>query len=216
MPMPAESRVRFVARWVFAGFVLVLAAWGIWQAQRIARGDFASMQARYRIDAWLTGKTQWSVPQWVAARDDLLDAARMTPDNPVTFDYLAVINMLRGQRAWSAPSLRKAYFGEALNYQLASLQLRRENGAAWANLALSQYALDESAAAYDSMRLALRYGPHELRVKQLLSGIVLSQWAEAPEDLKNWLLALYRDGKGYEKRDIERLAKQYGVSIKDS
>lgn len=203
-------------RWLFAGLVIILAAWGIWQAQRIACGDFVSMQARYRIDGWLSGKTQWTVPQWLAARDDLLASARITPDSPVTFDYLAVLNMLRGQRAWAAPSLREAYFTDALNYQRVSLQLRPENGAAWANLALSQYALDDHPGAAESMRMALRYGPHELRVKQLLSDLVLSMWADVPDDLKNWLLVLHRDGKDFEKHYIERLAKQYGVLIQGS
>lgn len=190
--------------------VCLVAAWGIWQAQRIMRADFTAMQARYRIDGWTSGKAQWTVPEWVEARDDLLEAARIAPDNPLTFDHLGLLNTLRGRRAWAAPELRKAYFSDALRFQKISLGLRPQNGAAWANLAMSHFALDDHPAAFDALRNAIRYGPYEVPVKQMADELLLAMWPEAPTDLHDWLLARHRDGTPDEKADIDRLAKRYG------
>lgn len=200
-------------RWGPLFLVLIVVAWGVWQASRVARADFASMQARYRVDAWLAGKEKWTLPQWVVARSDLLEAARIAPDSPITFDYLAALYIIRGQRAWSLDDLRQAYFTDAETYQRQSLLLRPHNGAAWANLALSQHALGESEGMIESMRKALTYGPNELRVRQVLGELVLANWKVAPDDLRDWLKERHETGPIYEKRNIERLAQRYGVSF---
>ncbi len=196
-----------------AALVCMLAAWGIWQGQRIMRADFTAMQARYRIEGWMSGKLNWTVPEWVQARDDLLAAAEIAPDNPLTFDYLGLLNALRGRRAWGAPELRTAYFTDARRFQEQSLKLRPENGSAWANLALSQFALGEHGPAFESLRQALKYGPYEVSVKQMSEELVLAMWREAPPDLRAWLQQRHRDGTPDEKADIDRLAKRYAVRI---
>ncbi|MEN3112408.1 hypothetical protein ACFONG_19810 [Uliginosibacterium paludis] len=212
----AEPRSRKqILNLSLVALVCLLAAWGIWQAQRVMRADFTAMQARYRIDGWAAGKSQWTVPAWIEARDDLLEASRIAPDNPLTFDYLAQLNALRGRRAWEAPELRKAYFSDALRFQKISLALRPENGAAWASLALGHFALEDHPAAFGALRQALRYGPYEVPVKQMAEELVLAMWAEAPADLHAWLLQRHRDGTSDEKADIDRLAKRYGVRIQE-
>jgi tetratricopeptide (TPR) repeat protein len=208
-----EVLSKRVLNWVLVCVVFVITLWAIWQAQRVMRADFLSLQARYRIDLWSREKARWTVAEWIEARDDLLTSADVAPDNPLTFDYLGLLNALRGKQAWDTPALRHAYFSEAMAFQRRSLQLRPENGAAWANLALSQFALDDHAGAIASMRSALKFGPYELPVKLMSSELVLAMWAEAPTDMKDWLLSRHKDGQSDERRDIERIAKRYGLSL---
>ncbi|NSL54048.1 tetratricopeptide repeat protein [Uliginosibacterium aquaticum] len=199
-----------LGNWLLICLILLAAGWGMWQGQRLMRGDFSAIQARYRIDTWVAGSAKWTVPEWMQARDDLLAAAEIMPDNPLTFDYLGILNTLRGQRGWNEPSLRKGYFGEAMGYQQTSLRLRPQNGAAWSNLALSFYALGDHAGAAASLEQALKYGPYELGVKKLSSDLVLAMWPDMPPSLQQWLLALYRTSPPWERQVLEKLAKSYG------
>lgn len=200
---------RKLANALLASLILLAVAWGAWQGQRVMRGDFTSMQARYRIDTWVSGKAKWSVSEWVQARDDLLEAAEIMPDNPLIFDYLGMLNTLRGERAWNEESLRKGYFSEAMDYQQTSLRLRPQNGAAWSNLALSFYALGDHAAAGNALEQALKYGPYEVAVKRLTADLVLAMWPSMSAGLHEWLLALYRGAPAHERQAMELLAKKY-------
>lgn len=190
--------------------VLLVLFWGMWQAQRVMRGDFAAMQARYRIDTWTSGAAKWSVEQWLDARDDLLKAAKITPDNPLVFDYLGILYTLRGQRAWENDVLRRSFFSDALRFQQISLRLRPHNGAAWANLALSQYALGQHQDAIASIVLAMRDGPNETKVRQVVSELVCAMWSELPDSLHTWLRKRYQVAESWERQDLERLAARYG------
>ncbi|WP_018609053.1 hypothetical protein [Uliginosibacterium gangwonense] len=189
--------------------ILLILVWGMWQAQRVMRGDFAGMQARYRIDTWIAGKARWSVEQWLQARDDLAGAARITPDNPLVFDYLGMLYTLRGQRAWQNDVLRQAFFADALRFQQDSLRLRPHNGAAWANLALSQYALGTHGDSIASINHAMQEGPNEIRVRQVVTELIIAMWSESPEHLHVWLRERYRVAAPWEHQELERLAVRY-------
>lgn len=211
--MPAERRAKIINLALFA-VIAFAALWGIWQGQRIMRADLHGMQARYRVNAWATGRLPWTITEWLQAREDLRASARIAPDSPLTFDFLGMLYSLRGQRGWNVPELRVGYYTEAMQAQKASLALRPENGAAWANLALSQFAVEDPAGAAESMRNAIRYGPYEVVVKHRVTEIVFAMGRSAPADLRTWLRQRYETGLPDEKRDIEKLAKQYKFDLK--
>jgi len=179
----------------------------------MVRADLLSMRARYEIDAWMAGGAGWTLPEWKNARDALLQARAITPDDPLLYDYLGVLDVLRGQMGWRAEGIRKVYFGEALGYQKESLRLRWHNGAAWANLALSEYALDDHKAALEAAERAIEYGPNEVRVRSLVSELTLAMWSQAPVNMKTWVQQNHLRAQSDELKMFVDLERRYGVDV---
>lgn len=206
----AKPRASAVALLLVVAAVCV---WGLYLSVALVRADFASMGARYRIERWISGGATWTIPEWLEARAALDEALAITPDNPMLHDYQGSLYALRGLQAWRSEVLRKSFFGEALKHQKTSLELRSQNGPAWASLALSQYALDEPPSVVAAgLSQAWRLGKNEMQVRRTLSDLTLAIWPSAPPELKAWLKERYRKGGEGERQTIRGFAKNRGVS----
>jgi tetratricopeptide (TPR) repeat protein len=173
--------------------VLPLAAVAVWVfgfSSLMIRADVASMSARYKLDNWMAGKQQWTVPEWLEAREGLESALKITPENPALQDYLGTLYAFRGYEARRVPVLRKAFYTDALPYQRKSLALRPHNAAAWANYAQSLYMLDVRGATLErAERTALALGQYESGVRRTVQDVMLATWQTQPGDLQAWMQA---------------------------
>ncbi|MBS1209288.1 MAG: hypothetical protein H6R19_1686 [Proteobacteria bacterium] len=191
--------------------VLLITGWVVWFSVALIRADFASMPARFRLDAWLNGRAQWTISEWLEARDGLQEAAAITPDNPMLQDYLGSLYALRGIQAWRDESLRQSYFAEALEHQQASLKLREHNAPAWSNLALSLYATNQQGPALEhAIRRAIALGESDPGVRRTLLDVLLPTWTKQPPDLRAWAIARYRDAPDWERQAMRVQAQRKG------
>jgi len=194
--------------------VLSLAAWVLCLSSSLIRADAASMQARFRLDSWLSGRGQWTIAEWLEARDALQEAVEITPANPMLHDYLGSLFALRGIQAWRSEALRKDYFAEAMAHQRVSLSLREHNAPAWAALSLSLYATGaQGEALWDAERRAIALGQSEPGVRRVLLDVIFPNWATQPQDLRDWATRCYRTAVEGERKAILSQARQHGLKI---
>lgn len=198
--------------YVIALLVTAVGAWVAWTSVQFLRAEAHSMKARYRIDAWVSGKTPWRLPEWLEARQGLQAAVAITPDNATLHDYLAALHMLRGRQAWSVEPLRHAFYGEAREHQLRALALRPTHANGWAALAQAEYALEPcSASQWDAWRKALYFGPYEGPVQMALADLSIACTGRDPEDVQAWLQAHHAESQGRVRKQLEDAARRRGV-----
>lgn len=165
-----------VGAWVFAHSALMI------------RSDLASASARYHIAAWTGGKQQWNVPQWLDARDGLEAAIRITPENPMLYDYLGALYAFRGNLASRNVGVRTVFFEQAVPYQQKSIELRPHNASAWANYAHTLYMLGvRDDRLQEAERHAIALGQYESGVRRTVQDVMLGSWQSQPTDLQAWM-----------------------------
>lgn len=171
--------------------MLPLLAVGLWLfafASKMIRADLASASARYHIAAWTTGKLQWDAAQWLDARDGLETAIRITPDNPMLYDYLGALYAFRGNVASRNVGVRTVFFEQAMPYQLKSIELRPHNASAWANYAHTLFMLGvHDERLLDAERRAIALGQYESGVRRTVQDVMLGSWQSQPADLQAWM-----------------------------
>jgi tetratricopeptide (TPR) repeat protein len=181
-------------RWLnglLAGTLCVVAACVVQQAAVLMAADWTSSVTRHDVGKWATGAVPHTPEQWEQARRDLQEAIALTPRDATLHDALAQLHGIRGRELWTtgaADSPEVAAYREALVYQEASIRLRPTHAMAWANLALMQYAVNETPdALFKSWREAARLGPREGEVTETLVYIATQIWPFAPDDIRQWV-----------------------------
>jgi tetratricopeptide (TPR) repeat protein len=188
--MAVSTRHRWLNR-LLAGTLCVVAACVVQQATVLMAADWTSSTTRHDLSKWATGETAHTPEQWEAARQALQEAIALTPRDATLHDALAQLYGVRGRALWTtgAPdSPEVTAYREALSHQEASIRLRPTNAMAWANLALMQYAVNETPdVLFKSWREAARLGPREHEVTETLVSVATQIWPFAPDDIRQWV-----------------------------
>lgn len=202
---------------VIALLLTLVGAWVIWTGVQLVRAEARAMQARSRIDAWVSGGAAWRLPEWLEARGALEAAATITPSNATLHDYLAVLHMLRGRHAWLDETLRHAFYGEARTHQLRSLALRPSHGTGWANLGQIEHALAPcSDAQWSAWRKALYFAPYEPPVQMVLADLSLACFSRHPPEVRAWLQSHCAQASGKVRTHLLAALKRQGREVQDA
>lgn len=210
----ARTRGRRWADWlVFALLILPAAGWLGWHSVQLIRADFAMMEARATVYGWAYGRAEWTMPQWLKARDGLLKARAITPGNPTIYDLLGVVYTVRARSAWSVPSMQQSFYRQAAEHQEASIARRPRHGWTWAALAESRNGIEAgSDATWQAWRYAHRFAPLERGVQATLLDVGLRSWRKAPPDVRESLRRVYDSAVAPElKAHADRLATQLKI-----
>lgn len=188
--MALTTRHKWLNR-LLAGTLCVVAVCVVQQASVLMAADWSSSMARNALDKWVAGKTPYTPAQRDQARRALESAIARTPKDATLHDALAQLHSLDGRELWTtgAPdSPEVAAYQKALQHQKASIALRPTHAMAWANLALMQYAINDTPEALlASWREAARLGPREAAVTETLTYVATQIWPIAPDDLRAWV-----------------------------
>lgn len=187
--MAQTARHKWLNR-LLAGTLCVVAVCVVQQAVVLMAASWSSSIARNALDKWVMG-TAYTPAQWEQARRTLVDAIALTPKDAILHDALAQLHSLSGRAIWTtgAPdSPEVAAYREAMRHQQVSIQLRPTHAMAWANLALLQYATNDTLdALLTSWREAARLGSREDAVMDMLMYVATEIWPIAPDDLRQWV-----------------------------
>ena len=179
---------------------------------RLAAADWVSLEPRYQISRWQSGKVKPSPSEWARAQSRLVRAIQTTPGNPVLHDYLAALYVIRGRQEWANVAQRRADFLNAKQHQEISLALRPVNGRTWASLAVSMQALGQVGPVFfDACRRAIQYAPHDSAVQGVLLSVLLAHWASAPSDLRVWARGLYSDPITRRRLGLNQMLQRNGL-----
>ena len=188
--MAVSTRHRWLNR-LLAGTLCVVTACVVQQAAVLMAADWTSSVTRHDVSKWAAGKMTHTPEQWEQARQSLQDAIALTPRDATLHDALAQLHGIRGRELWTtgaADSPEVAAYREALAHQEASIRLRPTHAMAWTNLALMQYAVNETPEVlFKSWREAARLGPREGEVTETLVYIASQVWPFAPDDIREWV-----------------------------
>lgn len=190
--MAMTTRHRWLNR-LLAGTLCVVAACVVQQAAVLMAADWSSSMARNELDKWATSKTPYTPAQRDQVRRALENAVALTPRDATLHDALAQLHSLEGRALWTtgaADSPEVAAYQEAMRHQKASIAARPTHAMAWANLALFQYAVNDTPEALlTSWREAARLGPREAAVIETLVYIASQTWPLATDDMRSWIEA---------------------------
>lgn len=168
--------------------MLAVGAWVISYSTQMFRADMASASARYHIVAWNSGRLHWNLDDWLDAREGLNTAIRIMPENPVSYDFMGALYVVRGNIAAANVGVRTIFFKEALPYQQKSIELRPHNASAWSNYAYSLYMLGiRDERLQDALRNAIALGQYESDIRRTLQEIVSKSWEMQPRDIQDWM-----------------------------
>ena len=178
---------------LLAGTLCVVAACVVQQASVLMAADWSSSMTRNALDKWVRGTTPYTPAQWAQARRALEEAIARTPKDATLHEALAQLHSLEGRALWTtgAPdSPEVAAYQEAMRHQKASIALRPTHAMAWANLALMQYAVNDTPEVLlTSWREAARLGPREAEVIETLVYVASQVWPLATDDMRSWIEA---------------------------
>jgi cytochrome c-type biogenesis protein CcmH/NrfG len=106
-------------------------------------------------------------------------------------DALAQLYSVQGRQLWTTGAANspevQAYL-TAMAHQQTSLRLRPTHAMAWANLALIQYAVNDTPEALlRSWNEAARLGPRESEVIETLAYVAAEVWPLVTEEMRQWI-----------------------------
>jgi tetratricopeptide (TPR) repeat protein len=188
--MAVSIRHRWLNR-LLAGTLCVVAACVVQQAAVLTSADWTSSMARHALSKWATGSVSYTPEQWESAREALQDAVEHTPRDATLHDALAQLYSVQGRQLWTTGAANspevQAYL-TAMAHQQTSLRLRPTHAMAWANLALIQYAVNDTPEALlRSWNEAARLGPRESEVIETLAYVAAEVWPLVTEEMRQWI-----------------------------
>lgn len=179
----------------------------------IVAADAISLEARWRINQLQEGRSKFDMAQWDRSHEKLKRALQYTPENAMLHDYMASLYLIRGKSVWADVAARSVYLQDAQRHYAISLKLRPVSGRTWAAMASTQAAL---GAADEDLFLACRnantYSPHDPAVRSQILRVVLSRWAVAPDDLKQWAAAIYADAGQHRALRMTDMMKTFNLT----
>lgn len=188
--MATSTRHRWL-NGLLAGTLCLVAGCVLQQAAVLIAADWSSSVARQDLNRWATGKVSHTPEQWEAARQALQTAVARTPRDATLHDALAQLYSLQGRELWTtgmADSPEVVAYRAAMVHQQTSISLRPTHAMAWANLALIQYAVNDTPEALiSSWREAARLGPRETEVTETLVYVASQVWPVVTDDIRAWV-----------------------------
>lgn len=168
-----------------------MAACVVQQATVLMAADWSSSTARHALGKWAIGGVDHTEAQWEKARQELEAAVARTPRDATLHDALAQLYSVRGRQLWTTGAANSPEVGAyqtAMAHQQTSLRLRPTHAMAWANLALFQYAVNDTPEALlKSWQEAARLGPHEAEVTETLVYVATQIWPMVTSDMRQWI-----------------------------
>jgi len=197
-----------------SGVLLLGAVSAAWVGGRAAWADMLQLQVRYNISRWQAGKA--APPQiaaWGEARNTLVQALVLTPDDPQIHENLGYLYGLRALSSKDIPELYQAMLGQAQAYYRNAARLRPMSPHPWANIALaSPYLGDTGASLWDAFDRAMAYGQRQPAVQVTLAELGFARWGELTEPRRSQLLAMVNQALPHSKSPLLDIAKRYGHS----
>lgn len=210
--VPTQSTLARMGAWLQVAVVAAVVAWAVPEGWRLFQGDVQALEARAMAMAWADGKP-WAVEDWNFAQDQLKRAVQITPDNPVLYDYLASLQVIRANAARAFPEQARAYYEEAARYQRQSLALRPGHGMAWAHMALIEHGLAPgSAQQWAAWERSRERAPYEPPAERMRADLVLADWATAPATAMAWLQAYDAKTWPAERKRLRQFAQAVGAA----
>ena len=199
---------------VLMGVLLVGAISAAWVGGRAAWADMLQLQVRYNIGRWQAGKAPPpQIAAWGEARNTLVQALAITPDDPQIHENLGYLYGLRALSSKAVPDLYQAMLGQAQVYYRNATRLRPMSPRPWANIALaSHYLGDVGAPLWDAFDRAMAYGQREPSVQATLAEVGFARWAELTEPRRSQLLAMVNQALPHSKGQLLEIARRYGHS----
>lgn len=187
-------------------------------ALRYAYADWITLSARWQISQWQKGKDlPWTPEQWRAARDPIVRALDVAPENPMLWDDLGYLYALQGFRNLPNEALAHPYFRQALAYYREGIARRPNAAHTWANIATLLAYLDPSSEKlWHAFDRALEYGPNEPEVLTALAQIVFRQWDRLDPRRRSAFLERYAAQPANVKKQIAKIAVDRQVVIPEA
>lgn len=196
---------------------LLVGSWVFYDGQRLMRADLVAMKARHDLGNWLYGRADPpSEAAWKAAHDALSAGLAITPDDSTLHEYLGDLYTVAGRRDAADPERRIAHFRKAITHYEAAIRLRPVDPMLYAVLAWAHYGSDQSDERFVSAwQQALKLGPNEGPVQQLLFELAVANWVVATPPMKQWTLAMYTKAKPAQRQAMDTVAKQAGLVLSE-
>jgi hypothetical protein len=190
-----------VAGWVWAS------SWQEFEA------EWPALAARQATQRWAEGRA--APPErerWGSVREDLLQSAAARGNSPRLHEDLGNLYRVAVRQDWATDEERGEWLAEARGHYQKSIELAPADGMPHALLAA---ALAESGLwdqrFEQAVQEARRLAPHDNHVEAVLMRTALAYWDEVPPALQEWAANLYEEGTLAQRRQIERLAKPFGL-----
>ena len=196
------------------GVLLLGAISAVWVGGRAAWADMLQLQVRYNISRWQAGTAPLPpIAAWGEARNALMQALAITPDDPQIHENLGYLYGLRALSSKDIPELYQAMLGQAQVYSRNATRLRPMSPHPWANIALaSHYRGDAGAPLWDAFDRAMAYGQREPSVQVTLAEVGFARWGELTEPRRSQLLAMVNQALPHSKGPLLEIARRYGHS----
>jgi hypothetical protein len=215
------SLLRRIAWMGAAAALMAIAMLSAWHGGRAAWADAKALSTRWMISAWRDGRGPAFTPQlWQDARDQLVYALRLTPDNPQLYDDLGYLHAARAQalgRTEAGSVLQNYQFkllDEAIANYRAAAALRPTFPYSWGYLALAKHMRgvhdDEMWTAFDK---SLQHGSSEVALRGVISQIAFDQWKTLGTARQTQVAKLVADAPAQACAKLLVSAKASGVTL---
>ena len=201
--------------WLLLALLLPIAAWVLVESQRVFRADWASAAARQQVLSWVSGAgLPKSQHEWDTAKAALQASLDLAPDDPDMQERMGDLHAVAGQRDWADSALRAQHYARAASYYDVAIALRPSSPQTWAMLAAARQAMGAPpATVHAAWAQAQRRGPFEGHVQPILMQVVLADWDGAAPAMQAWAKDLFDRGGASTQRDINALARRYGLQF---
>lgn len=197
------------------GLLLLGAISAAWVGGRTAWADMLQLQVRYNISRWQAGTAPLpTIAAWGEARNTLVQALILTPDDPQIHENLGYLYGLRALGSRNIPDLYQAMLGQAQVYYRNAARLRPMSPHPWANIALaSHYRGEAGAPLWDAFDRAMAYGQRQPSVQVTLAEVGFARWGELTGPRRSQLLAMVSQALPHSRDPLLQIAKRYGHAV---
>lgn len=213
-----ESLLRNAGRLAVLVSLFLLAGYAGYFGGRAALADSMTLKARWEIGKWRDGNNlPPDLSVWKDARESLMAALHLEPDNPQFYEDLAFLYGLRASATHNIPELEREFLKQVLIYYKQAVALRPMSPHTWANIALANHYLgDTNLEMWRAFDLAMAYGKNEPAVQVTLAEIGLSRWAELGEARRAGIGSAFARASPSLRMKLKVVAKRYQHEYKTS
>ena len=173
---------RFSARPVCARALILLLLCLAWMAGIEGISNLYVHWANREINRWATPGQRVRGEDWTRVMQNLTESLRYSPNNAWALEAMGAFQ-LRRKRVATDPALAAAAVRSANTYLHLTLMERPTNPIAWANLALSEFHLNDlDEDLFAALRHADELGPWEPEVQYLVLFVGLAAWDKLGAD----------------------------------